>query len=62
MVRVIIRAFTADGYHRDILVADEQQVRMSDGRLKNGDRGMSIVPWDFPEAVRFEVVVEKVER
>lgn len=66
-MRVVVRAFNKDGYHRDILIADERQVRMSDTRVTEPSASMytgligwggSIRPEDFPEMVRFEVVIE----
>lgn len=58
-VTVIIRAYNADGYHKDILVLDEQQVRMHESRVKETFEGMSIDPSEFPEMVRFVVVVKR---
>jgi hypothetical protein len=58
-MRVVIRAYNADGYHRDILVLDERQERMRTDRVKDGWDGPAIDPKDFPEMARFEVVVER---
>lgn len=58
-MRVIIRAFNADGYHKDILVQDEKQVRMHESRVNGTLEGMAIDPKDFPEMVRFVVIVER---
>ena len=63
--RVTVRAFNAEGYHKDILLADDRQVRMNDTRLKeafeSGRCGMMIVPKDFPEMTRFQVIIEPIE-
>jgi hypothetical protein len=56
--RVVVRAYTKDGYHKDILVQDEHQIRMTEDRVQNGVAGQAIYPADFPEMVRFEVIVE----
>lgn len=63
---VIVRAFNADGYHKDILHVSEQQVHSNDVRVKDPVRstmtgligpGGRIDPADFPEMVSFEVVI-----
>jgi hypothetical protein len=66
--RIVVRAFNADGYHKDIAIVSERQVHMHDGRLSGEavescrtgliGHGVSINPKDFPEMVLFEVVVE----
>ena len=63
----IVRAWNEQGYHRDILVIDEDQVRCSDSRVQQvsgahlmaGTSGprMRIDPKDFPEMVEFEIIV-----
>ena len=58
-MEVIIRAYNTDGYYKDILVADERQVWMRESRLKDTAEGMSINPADFPEMVRFVVVLKE---
>jgi hypothetical protein len=58
-MRVIIRAFAANGYHRDILVVDERQEVMRTDRVKDGWDGPAIDPKNFPEMVRFEVIIER---
>jgi hypothetical protein len=63
----IVRAFNADGYHKDILIIDHDQVRMHDVRLKDkvhlsgGPIGpsMTIRPADFPEMVEFQILVHE---
>jgi hypothetical protein len=59
-VRLTVRAYDENGYQRDILVQDEQQVRISDARLKGGLRGTIIDPAELPEMKRFEVILENV--
>ena len=65
-MRVVIRAFNSDGYHRDILTMNQDQVTMSDTRLKEPEasirsgligHGIRIDPKEFPEAEYFEVVI-----
>ncbi len=64
---VVIRAFNAEGYHRDLVIMDEVQVRMNHMKIKEPidsmysrliGVGVSIDPKDFPEMVKFEVVIE----
>jgi hypothetical protein len=65
-MRVIVRAFNKDGYHRDIAIMSEQQVHQNDTRIEDAVMsvhsgligvGVAITPEDFPEVVRFEVVI-----
>lgn len=56
---VIVRAWNAEGYHRDILVVDGQQVRSHDDRVTDGREGPLIDPKQFPEMDRFEVVIKR---
>ena len=62
-MRVIIRAYTSNGYHKDIVYMDDQQIRMSYTKIKEvcpgGNVGVSIDPKEFPEMDRFEIIVEK---
>lgn len=68
-MRVVIRAFNEDGYHKDIAIMDEQQIRQTDVRTKDGATGslhsgligvgVTIDPSAFPEMVRFEVVIDE---
>ncbi len=69
--RTIVRAYTKEGYHRDILVLDSEQVRMHHTGLQEQPPGgmtsykgpcMTIYPSDFPEMVAFEVIVEEYKR
>lgn len=64
----IIRAWNAEGYHRDILVIDSRQVRMHSQGVSEPSAhqvvardGLSMVinPKEFPEAVEFEVIIER---
>lgn len=67
MHTVIIRAFTKDGYHKDLVRMDEEQVRMHHEGIKDpdiesmldthGGTGVSVDPREFPEMVRFEVLI-----
>lgn len=68
-----MRAWNKDGYHKDILVIDSDQVRMNDGRVKElgavkmiqgGYSGPSMVinPADFPEMESFQIIVEEYRR
>lgn len=70
MPLVIVRGYTAQGYHKDLVRMDEKQVRSSyvgvgepcpEGVLAfpMGAVGVSIDPKKFPEMVRFEVLVER---
>jgi hypothetical protein len=69
-MQVIIRAYNADDYHRDIVVMDDVQVRMHDCRCIEPRSfldgligvGMAIRPQDFPEMVRFEVIIKEPRR
>lgn len=66
-MRVIIRAFTKDNYHRDIVMMDERQVHQFDGRIDNACSrsvqsgligvAVEIKPSDFPEVTHFAVVI-----
>lgn len=67
-MRVVIRSFSKDGYHKDIVIMSERQVHQIDSRVD--ERCMSSVmsgltgvaagidPKAFPEMVRFEVVIQ----
>lgn len=66
-MRVIVRAWNAEGYHKDILIMDEQQVRMHHAGVKDQSGwhlmagtpgvGMVIEPKQFPEMVEFQVII-----
>jgi hypothetical protein len=64
MARVIVRAYNAEGYHKDIAFLDEQQVRMCYSKVKEneiadgGGVNVCIDPKDFPEMVYFQVIVK----
>lgn len=67
-MRVTVRAFTKDGYHRDILIMNEKQVLMNNSLVKEPKDsifsgligyGGSIELEDFPTVVKFEIVLEK---
>lgn len=69
-VRVTIRAWNDDGFHRDIAVLDETQVRLFTVGMDKVGEGeptdsidavrLAIVPDDFSNVVRFEVIVERL--
>ena len=66
-MRVIIRAWTKDEFHKDIAVLDDKQVRMLTSGMEcktrhvipplNANR-VVIDPAMFPDAIEFEVIVE----
>lgn len=68
-MRLVIRAFNKDGYHKDIALMDERQVWMTDVRVdvnnlksfKSGlvGIGVGIDPTALPEMVRFEVIIQE---
>lgn len=70
MARVTIRIWNADGYHKDVAIISEEQVHMHSGNEMEA-KGRHIMapptnavrlvvdPKQFPEAVEFEVIVEK---
>lgn len=67
-MNVTIRAFDANGYHKDIFHATEKQVWSRDSRVTEPRDscfsgligfGGSVDPKDFPEMVRFEIVISK---
>jgi hypothetical protein len=67
-MRITIRAFNKDGYHKDLLIASETQVHMHDMKVTEPKESMysgligyggGINPKDFPEMVRFEVVISE---
>lgn len=65
--KTIVRMWTAEGYHKDVLILDSEQVRMQEmgvrpsgaSKLFDGPIGIRMVidPKDFPEAVEFEIIV-----
>lgn len=70
--RTIIRAWTKDGYHKDLAVLDSDQVRMSHTDMEAKGRHVMagncgavrlvVDPAVFPEMVEFEVIVEEYAR
>ncbi len=64
----IVRAWNKDGYHKDILVIDSQQVRMHENRcldkvqIPYDGPSMTIRPEDFPEMVEFQIIVKEHRR
>jgi len=67
-MRVVIRAFNKDGYHKDIVIMNERHLQQYDQRVEenctasmmSGLIGIAagIDPLKFPEMVRFEIVIE----
>ncbi len=72
MARTIVRMWTADGYHKDVVFMDEIQVRMQYDETKAKPRHWGAAPVEavrvvidpklFPEAVEFEVIVERTDK
>ncbi len=71
MANVIVRMWTKDEYHKDIVFMDEQQVRMhyqgTEAQSRHLIRPLDAVrvvidPALFPEAVEFEVIVQREEK
>jgi len=61
-VKIIVRAYNKDGYHKDILEMSERQIWMTEARITQKSStgiGGVISPQDFPEMVKFEVFVEQ---
>jgi hypothetical protein len=50
-MRITVRAFNKDGYHKDILLMSDRQVYQNDNRVTE--------PKDFPEMTHFEIVVDR---
>lgn len=63
----MVRAFTADGYHKDILDMSEKQILMNDHKIKDTCGsvhgkvvfGGRINTEDFPEMEYFEILVRE---
>lgn len=71
VMRVIVRMWTAEGYHKDVAVLSERQVHSSYHGMEPSLRHMAapidaprvlVDPALFPEAVEFEVIVEGDQR
>ena len=67
-MRVIVRMWTKDEYHKDIAILSERQVHMSFDGMEVSHRHLVppidavrvvVDPSRFPEAVEFEVIVEE---
>lgn len=66
-VRVTVRMWTKDGYHKDVAVLSEEQVHMTLGDMEATTKhlcypmGVRVVvdPKQFPEAMEFEVIVQR---
>jgi hypothetical protein len=58
---VRVFAYTKQGYKKEILRVDTQQVRLRETNVEGrvGERGMFIRPSDFPEMVEFEILLEE---
>jgi len=63
--KTVIRMWNAEGYHKDVAMLNEQQIVMTESRVKEPTSLMlcgssvSVVidPKEFPEAVRFQILV-----
>ena len=67
-MKVIVRMWTAEGYHKDVSILSAEQVHMSvkgmEARIRYLipplDASRVVVdPNTFPEAVEFEIIVQK---
>ena len=67
-MRVIIRMWTSNGYHKDVALMDEKQVHMNYGQMEPKSRHLVppinavrliVDPKQFPEAVEFEVICQE---
>jgi hypothetical protein len=56
---VIVRGYTKEGYHLDLIVADEIQTRSTVTGVKEVAFGHRIVPSEFPEMAYFEVIIHR---
>lgn len=68
-MRITVRAFNKDGYHKDILSMNEDQVLMNDTRVEEPScssgligHGGRIFMGDFPEMTCFEVIVKAFDK
>jgi hypothetical protein len=59
---VIVRMWTKDRYHKDVLVFDDQQTRMTCVGIEETVDGIRIDPKVFPEATHFTIVVNRYDR
>ncbi len=70
-VRITVRAFTKDGYHKDLYVANAEQTLVTHDVNKVTEpkesvwsgllgHGCGINPEEFPEMIRFEVVIRSI--
>jgi hypothetical protein len=60
-MRVLVRAYNKDGYHKDLASFEEGQVHMKHGNMSEPQMiavGVNLCPSDFPEAVRFDIVIQ----
>lgn len=67
-MRITVRAYNEDGYHKDILSMNEDQVLMNDGRVKEPSMSGGLIGYgglirieDFPEMTHFEIVVRNFQ-
>lgn len=61
-VQVTVTAWNKDGYSRQIIDATERQVWSKDERVgTTALDGLAIDPSAFPEAVRFTILIRKLE-
>lgn len=66
-MKIVVRAFNKDGYHKDILTMNEKQVLIEDARIEEPTssvfsgligHGGRIRPEEFAEMAYFEIVVQ----
>jgi hypothetical protein len=55
---VKVRMFNKDGYEKEVLRFDDEQVRMHEIRVKDTFDGLKIDPKDFPEAEYFTIYID----
>jgi hypothetical protein len=67
-IKITVRAFNKEGYHKDILIMNNKQVYLTDNRISDSRSSMwsglighggRIDPSLFPEMEYFEIVVSE---
>lgn len=68
VMQVKVIAYTKEGYRKELAVLSEQQVHMTYGSVGEMDltsftrhtrSGVGVHPKDFPEMVKFDVIIEE---